>query len=103
MKAGNYNEEDATIVRAVLGIGRGLGLPVLAEGVETQAELRFLQDERCDEVQGYLLGRPADIGSYRNLTDAGAAPDVDEALGAAPAKTAPAPQQSMLAPPMKAR
>ena len=38
------NEQAATIVRAVLGLGRGLGLPVLAEGVETEAELQFLMD-----------------------------------------------------------
>jgi EAL domain-containing protein (putative c-di-GMP-specific phosphodiesterase class I) len=51
-----------------LGLGRGLGLPVLAEGVETGDELQFLQEEMCDEVQGYLLGRPAAIGSFRHLT-----------------------------------
>jgi diguanylate cyclase len=36
--------------------------------VETAAELQFLQDENCDEVQGYLLGRPAPIGNFRNFT-----------------------------------
>src|SRR4051795_11266908 len=41
----NSNEQAATIVRAVLGLGRGLGLPVLAEGVETDAELAFLREE----------------------------------------------------------
>src|SRR6202022_5051067 len=70
IKSVNSNDQAATIVRAVLGLGRGLGLPVLAEGVETDAELQFLQDERCDEVQGYLIGRPAAIGSFRNLTHA---------------------------------
>src|SRR5207253_4974754 len=45
----------AAIVRSVLGLGRGLNLPVLAEGVETSAELEFLESELCDEVQGYLL------------------------------------------------
>jgi diguanylate cyclase (GGDEF)-like protein/PAS domain S-box-containing protein len=68
IKSVNSNGQAATIVRAVLGLGRGLGLPVLAEGVETSAELRFLQDEMCDEVQGYLLGRPAAIGSFRHYT-----------------------------------
>jgi len=62
------NEQAATIVRAVLGIGRGLDLPVLAEGVETDRELQFLQNESCDEIQGYLLGRPAVIETFRNLT-----------------------------------
>jgi diguanylate cyclase (GGDEF)-like protein len=66
----NSNDQAATIVRAVLGLGRGLGLPVLAEGVETEAELHFLQDELCDEAQGFLLGRPAAIGKFRNLTHA---------------------------------
>jgi diguanylate cyclase (GGDEF)-like protein/PAS domain S-box-containing protein len=68
IKSVNSNEQAATIVRAVLGLGRGLGLPVLAEGVETDAELQFLRDEMCDEVQGYLLGRPAAIGDFRHLT-----------------------------------
>jgi diguanylate cyclase (GGDEF)-like protein len=68
IKSVNSNGQAATIVRAVLGLGRGLGLPVLAEGVETDAELQFLQDEMCDEVQGYLLGRPAAIGSFRHHT-----------------------------------
>jgi len=72
IKSVNSNGQAATIVRAVLGLGRGLGLPVLAEGVETDAELQFLQDELCDEVQGYLLGRPAAIGSFHNLTHADA-------------------------------
>jgi EAL domain-containing protein (putative c-di-GMP-specific phosphodiesterase class I) len=55
-------------------------LPVLAEGVETDAELQFLQAENCDEVQGYLLGRPAAIASFRNFTHADAAPDVGDDL-----------------------
>jgi diguanylate cyclase (GGDEF)-like protein/PAS domain S-box-containing protein len=68
IKSVNSNDQAATIVRAVLGLGRGLGLPVIAEGVETGAELKFLRDENCTEVQGYLLGRPAAIGSFRHYT-----------------------------------
>jgi EAL domain-containing protein (putative c-di-GMP-specific phosphodiesterase class I) len=68
IKAVHTNQQAATIVRAVLGLGKGLGLPVIAEGVETAAELQFLQDENCDEVQGYLLGRPAAIGNFRQYT-----------------------------------
>ncbi|WP_213769631.1 EAL domain-containing protein [Bradyrhizobium sp. dw_78] len=75
IKSVNSNGQAATIVRAVLGLGRGLGLPVLAEGVETDAELQFLRDESCDEVQGYLLGRPAEIGSFRNFTHTESADD----------------------------
>jgi EAL domain-containing protein (putative c-di-GMP-specific phosphodiesterase class I) len=62
------NAEAATIVRAVLSLGRGLGLPVLAEGVETDGELAFLRNELCTDAQGYLLGRPEPIQAYRGIT-----------------------------------
>jgi diguanylate cyclase len=70
IKAVDANEQAATIVRAVLGIGRGLKLPVLAEGVETHEELGFLGTELCDQIQGYLVGKPADIANFRYLTHA---------------------------------
>src|SRR5207253_5139405 len=70
IKAVDTNEQAATIVRAVLGIGRGLKLPVLAEGVETSEELGFLGNELCDHIQGYLIGRPASIAGFRYLTHA---------------------------------
>lgn len=68
IKAVNVNKEAATIVRAVLGLGRGLELPVLAEGVETEEELAFLNAESCHEAQGYLLGRPQPITTFRHIT-----------------------------------
>ena len=68
IKAVNVNEQGAAIVRSVLGLGRAMQLVVLAEGVETKAEFEFLKSENCDEVQGFLLGHPADIESYRCLT-----------------------------------
>ena len=46
------------IIRAVIGLGKSLGMPVVAEGVETTGQLELLTGERCDEVQGYLIGRP---------------------------------------------
>jgi diguanylate cyclase (GGDEF)-like protein/PAS domain S-box-containing protein len=61
------NHYSATIVRAVIGLGRGLGLPVMAEGVESAEQLAFLAREQCDEVQGFLLGRPAPIDEYAAL------------------------------------
>ena len=61
------NPQSAAIVRAVLGLGRGLDLPVLAEGVETDAQLAFLVNESCDEVQGYLIGRPGPVADYAAL------------------------------------
>jgi EAL domain-containing protein (putative c-di-GMP-specific phosphodiesterase class I) len=55
-------------VRLVLGLRRALKLPVLAEGVETVAELAFPQNENRNEVQGYLIGRPGSIERFRPLT-----------------------------------
>ncbi|HUZ91186.1 MAG TPA: hypothetical protein VMU78_04710, partial [Methylocella sp.] len=51
--------------------GRALNLSVLAECVETAAELDFLDNELCNEAQGYLLGKSADIESHRLLTHGG--------------------------------
>ncbi|MFL4996370.1 MAG: EAL domain-containing protein, partial [Microvirga sp.] len=64
IQAVHTNPQAAAIVRAVLGLGRGLGLPVIAEGVETSEELRFLGLEGCTEAQGYLFGRPAPIAEF---------------------------------------
>jgi diguanylate cyclase (GGDEF)-like protein/PAS domain S-box-containing protein len=58
----HINPQAAAIVRAVLGLGRGL--PVIAEGVETSEELDFLGLEGCMEAQGYLFGRPAPIHEF---------------------------------------
>jgi EAL domain-containing protein (putative c-di-GMP-specific phosphodiesterase class I) len=49
---------DTTIVKAVIGMARGLKLRVIAEGVETLEELAFLRAYRCEEAQGYYFSRP---------------------------------------------
>ena len=47
----------AAVAKAVLSLGRGLGLEVVAEGVETEAQLEFLKGIGCDQIQGFLLSR----------------------------------------------
>jgi EAL domain-containing protein (putative c-di-GMP-specific phosphodiesterase class I) len=61
------NPQSAAIVRAVIGLGHNLGMPVIAEGVETAEQLAFLSNENCDEVQGYLIGRPQPINDYADI------------------------------------
>ena len=57
----DVNEQSRAIVRAILALGSSLSVPVLAEGVETLAQLDVLRLEGCSEAQGYLLGHPGVI------------------------------------------
>ncbi|HEX6859469.1 MAG TPA: EAL domain-containing protein [Caulobacteraceae bacterium] len=62
------------IVRAIIGLGRSLDIPVVAEGVETAGQLEFLRGEACSQVQGYAIGRPAPPSAISAWTRADAAP-----------------------------
>jgi EAL domain-containing protein (putative c-di-GMP-specific phosphodiesterase class I) len=51
-------EDSVTIVRTIIGLAHNLGIETVAEGVETLDEFAIVRDYMCDEVQGYLIGRP---------------------------------------------
>lgn len=68
IKSVDSNDQSAAIVQAVLGLGKGLNLPVLAEGVERPEELEFLKGAVCHSAQGYWLGRPLTIDAYEAIT-----------------------------------
>lgn len=61
------NPQSAAIVRAAIGLGHGLNLPVIAEGVETESQREFLLSEGCDEIQGHLIGAPKPIRDYADV------------------------------------
>jgi diguanylate cyclase (GGDEF)-like protein/PAS domain S-box-containing protein len=63
--------DETTIVTAVISMGRSLKLRVVAEGVETQEELAFLQAHHCDEAQGYLFSRPVVPEQFAKLLETG--------------------------------
>ncbi|PPD54357.1 MAG: hypothetical protein CTY12_03435 [Methylotenera sp.] len=54
----NIDEESTFMVRAILHLAKGLKLTTVAEGVETEEQLRFLKEHGCDVAQGYLIGKP---------------------------------------------
>jgi EAL domain-containing protein (putative c-di-GMP-specific phosphodiesterase class I) len=58
------DDSDAGIVRAILQMARALGMKVIAEGVETEAQRQFLQAEGCQEFQGYLFAPALDSLSF---------------------------------------
>ncbi|HEY0312557.1 MAG TPA: EAL domain-containing protein [Allosphingosinicella sp.] len=61
------NPQARAIIRSVIGLGRGLGMPVVAEGVETREQLDALRAEGCDQVQGYLISRPNPIAHFEGV------------------------------------
>jgi diguanylate cyclase (GGDEF)-like protein/PAS domain S-box-containing protein len=58
------SRSDALVAQTIIAMARGLGLEIVAEGVETDAQLRFLRDHGCELYQGYLLGRPVPIEQF---------------------------------------
>ena len=54
----SVNADDAMIATAIISMAKSLRLKVIAEGVENEAQMSFLRQHRCDEIQGYYFSRP---------------------------------------------
>ena len=59
--------DDAAIAKAVIALAHSMKLKVIAEGVETEEQLGFLREQKCDQMQGYLLSRPVPADQLEKL------------------------------------
>ncbi|MNL77308.1 Phytochrome-like protein cph2 [compost metagenome] len=59
--------DDNAITAAIISLARNLGLRVIAEGVENQAQVEFLRQSGCDEIQGYFFSRPLSAPDFEAL------------------------------------
>jgi diguanylate cyclase (GGDEF)-like protein/PAS domain S-box-containing protein len=67
LQKAHTSPDDSIIVSAIIGLGRAIGLQVIAEGVETAEELAFLKANECDEAQGFYFSRPVTAEEFVKL------------------------------------
>lgn len=58
------NQDDVSMVKAIIAMGKNLGMKVLAEGIETESQLEILKTQGCDTYQGYLFSPPVDTNTF---------------------------------------
>jgi two-component system CheB/CheR fusion protein len=61
--------DDRSIAKTIIDMAHALGLQVVAEGVETQAQLNVLKQDGCDMIQGYLYYRPLSVEDFQRLLE----------------------------------
>jgi diguanylate cyclase (GGDEF)-like protein/PAS domain S-box-containing protein len=81
------NPNDAAIAQAIISMAHSLKLRVIAEGVETRAQLEYLRRSRCDEIQGYFFSRPVAAAELGALVESGRALPPPPGGGGQPAQT----------------
>lgn len=68
-----HNSDDMALVRAIIAMSHNMGLSVVAEGVETEEQLHFLNNIHCDSIQGYLISKPVPHNNATRLLEQGLA------------------------------
>lgn len=63
------NAQSRAIIRAIIGLAKGLDIAILAEGVETANQIELLKQEGCEQIQGFVISRPAPIEAFREVVD----------------------------------
>lgn len=69
VRGAHGSEEDAAIIHAIVALSRALKLNVVAEGVETEEDYRFMKQAGCDQVQGYYCSKPLEAEQFKKLLE----------------------------------
>ena len=80
------SDRDLHIAKSIIYMAKGLQLKVVAEGVETIKQLKILQDEQCNEIQGYLFSHPVPVDEFETLLQKKILPPIDPELKAKQSK-----------------
>ncbi len=75
------SDDDGAIAAAIISLGRSLNLRVVAEGVEGEAQMSFLRERGCDEIQGYLFSKPLAVSAMEKLLDEAEADGISRRCG----------------------
>ncbi len=78
------SKSDAVVVQTIIAMAKGLGLDVIAEGIETETQLAYLESLDCDAFQGYLLGHPLEAAAFEQRARASLGATRDDAGVALP-------------------
>lgn len=76
-----HNPEDAAIAAAIIGMAHSLRMQVIAEGVETEAQLKFLRSRNCNQIQGYFFSRPIPADDFKSMLFADKHLELESDLG----------------------
>ena len=67
------SKRDVSVIRAIIDMARDFDLETIAEGIENKAEYKYLCNEKCDEGQGYLFGKPMSVSQFESMLGIGQA------------------------------